>query len=83
MSGMSGYPKKPVPPSCADCGSSRCTPVRKPGISDAQIASNGGMGAFDWLCGDCLYKREHPEAEAAIKMPWERKPKKLQAEKLF
>ena len=80
---MPGIPKKPVPPHCAECGSSHCAPVRKPGFTDAQIASNGGMGAFEWLCWDCLYLREHPDAPPSVKMPWERKPKRLQRETLF
>ena len=77
-----GVPKKAVPPKCADCGHSQCSAVRRPGFTDEQIAATGGMGAFDWLCGDCLYKREHPEAEPAIALPRERTVA-LQSERLF
>lgn len=83
MSGLnSGMPKKPVPPSCEQCGHGTCTPIRKPGVSDEQIAQTGGLGSFFWLCGDCLYKREHPDAEPAVKMPRERTVA-LQEERLF
>ena len=67
-----GIPKKAVPPHCADCGHSQCAAVRKPGFTDEQIAKDGGIGAYDWLCGDCLYRREHPDAEPAIALPRER-----------
>ena len=77
-----GAPKKAVPPSCADCGHSQCAPIRKPGFTDEQIAKDGGLGAYIWLCGDCLYKRENPTALPAIKMPQERTVP-LQREKLF
>ena len=68
-----------VLPSCADCGHTRCVPVRKP---DVAKGNTGGLGEFDWLCGDCLYKREHPDALPAVKLPRERTVS-LQREKLF
>ena len=71
--------RKPVPPKCADCGHSKCAPVRKPG---APRGWRGGIGEFDWLCGDCLYKRQNPDALPAIALPRERSVP-LQTEKLF
>ena len=78
-----GVPKKPVPPKCQVCGHSQCSAIRKEGFTDEQIAATGGLGAFDWLCGDCLYKRDHPDATPAVKMPNERKPLPLQDERLW
>jgi len=58
---MNAMPKKAVPPTCQDCGASKPQPVRREGFTDEQIAADGGLGAYDWLCGSCLFKRTNPE----------------------
>ena len=71
--------RKPVLPICADCGHTRCAPVRKAGVAKN---NTGGLGEFDWLCGDCLYRRQNPDALPAVALPRERNVP-LQTEKLF
>ncbi len=56
-------PRKAVPPVCTDCGASKPFAYRRPGFTDEEIASSGGLGCYDWLCGSCWYKREHPGIE--------------------
>jgi hypothetical protein len=57
-------PKKAVPPQCAECGASKPLPVQVPGVTDEQIATSGGLGCYEWLCGSCLHEREHPDYES-------------------
>lgn len=79
MSFSSGIPKKPVPPKCADCGASRPMAVLREGMTPDNL---GGLGSHQWLCGDCVYKLDHPDAPRAVLLPRER-VKRLQKETLF
>lgn len=79
MSFSSGIPRKPVPPKCSGCGASRPIAVLRDGcVPDNQ----GGVSSHEWVCGDCLYRRDHPGAARSVKLPRERF-KRLQKETLF
>ena len=76
--------KKPQPPHCEDCGSARCHPYPLADLRPT-IVLDGTQTAYgyQWLCGDCKYLREHPDAPPAVTPPRERRPKPLQIERLF
>lgn len=44
--------------------------------------NQGGAFSHEWVCGDCLYKRDHPDAAPAVRLPRERS-KRIQKESLF
>lgn len=77
---MAGVLKKPVTPRCEDCGLTKCHPYQRKDVEADGIGTSYGYG---WLCGDCKFKRENPDAPAPPKMPWERRPRALQKERLF
>lgn len=58
-------------PRCAGCGE------RNP-----HVVGNS-YGGHDWLCGDCEWKLEHPDAEPAPELPRARPALPLQEERLF
>jgi len=57
-------------PKCHDCGAATLRVV----------AVDKG---HQFVCTSCEYLREHPDAPRAVKMPNERRPKRLQTETLF
>jgi hypothetical protein len=79
MTLTAGQPKKPVPPHCSECGASKPMAVLRPG---AEPDALGGRSSHVWLCGDCLYRLEHPDALKAVKPPRARSCR-LQKECLF
>lgn len=65
-------------PKCQGCGASR------PHVVSIPFVSNGREHIrHEWLCEDCEYRRDHPDALPAVAPPRERRPKRLQKEKLF
>jgi hypothetical protein len=62
---------KPRLPKCEVCGSRLCHVVE------------AGRGWHIWLCGSCEYRREHPDAPRPALLPWERRARPLQEERLF
>lgn len=79
MSLSSGQPKKVVPPRCSECGDSKPMAMLRPGATPDAI---GGASSHEWICGTCVYLRDHPDAPRAVKLPRER-VKRLQKETLF
>jgi hypothetical protein len=77
MTGMvSGLGKKPIPPKCADCGNgTKVHPYRG--------EEGSKFGGYVWLCGDCKYRRENPDAAPYVKLPAERRGRWKQKETLF
>lgn len=65
-------------PKCADCGAG------SPRVVSKTRRENGKeYVTHTWLCADCEYKRQHPDAKPAIAPPREQRPKRLQKETLF
>ena len=77
---QSEIPKKAVPPRCAECGASQPSAVLRPGVEPDK---QGGKYSHEWLCGSCLYRRDHPDAAPAKPLPRERRAVRLQKETLF
>jgi hypothetical protein len=80
MSLTAGQPKKPVPPRCVECGATKPMAVLRDGVDPDML---GGISSHMWLCGDCVYRRDHPDAAPAVPEPRSRRPLKLQTETLF
>jgi len=71
--------RKPTPPHCAKCGDPKPMPMLREG---AEPDRQGGATSHLWICGSCLYLRDHPDAPRAVRLPRERS-KRLQREQLF
>lgn len=65
MSLTAGHRQRVIRPRCYECNASGPThPYPKESASEHQ--RNGSVaGGYDWLCGECVYLRDHPEATRA------------------
>ena len=68
-------------PRCTDCGNVAQRPVLRSDASEGQMCGDL-PGGYDWLCCDCEYLRDNPEAPL-VSHPRNSRQVPPQAERLF